>query len=257
MAFLGKQIFELYRRGLALFVLAPLILAIVMLPEFLQHIAEIQIGFFDSHAGAKLLANDPTRWAFGYAKLTGLLIGMLAAARYWGTRARGRKWWQLGDIRWVTLILSMLLFVGLSAAVGLLEHRIPDLPYKTLYWGTSIAVLPVILPIVGALLGDPRAHPLRDYWHDWRWLPLLVLLLGLAYLPGMAAHYGFHYLAFGAPRPIVWLLMILDPFAVGLIAANVGAALSLTYEAARGAGAAAHPEPGAASDDEGGSFNPA
>jgi hypothetical protein len=234
MAYIGQQIFELYRRGLALFVLAPVILAIVILPEFVQHVAEIQIGFFDSHAGAKLLANDPTRWAFGYAKLTGLLIGMLAAARYWGSLARGRRWWQLGDIRWIALILSMLLFVGVSVLVGLLEHRIPTLLFQILYWGTSIAVLPVILPIVGALLGDPQANPIRDYWRDWRVLPLLVLLLVLAYLPGMAAHYGFHYLAFGAPRPLVWALMVIDPFAVGLIASNVGAALALAHEAARG-----------------------
>lgn len=236
MAYLGKQIFELYRRGLALFTRAPWIVTLILVPEFLQHVAEIQIGFFDSHAAAKALANDPTRWAFGYAKLVGLLVAMLAAARYWGTLSRGRKWWQLGDIRWVVLIVSMVLFVGLSAAVGLLEHRIPGLLYKILYFGTSIAVLPIVFPIVGALLGDPQARVLRDYWRDWRWLPLLVLLLGLAYLPGMAAHYGLHYLAFGQPRPLVWLLMAIDPFAVALIAANVGGALSLAYEAARAAG---------------------
>ncbi|HVJ00531.1 MAG TPA: hypothetical protein VM662_00020 [Sphingomonas sp.] len=233
LGFFGRHVVELYRRGLKLFVRAPWIVAIVIVPEFLQHVAEIQIGFFDSRAAARTLANDPTRWAFGYAKLAGLLIAMLAAARYWGGQTSGRRWWQLGDIRRGTLAFSMLLFLGISAAVGLLEHRIPTLPYQLLYWGTSIAVLPFILSIVGALLGDPRAHPVREYWRNWRWVPLLLLLLVLAYLPGMTLHYGFHHFAFGRPPAFVWALMVLDAFAVALIATNVGAALALVDEADR------------------------
>lgn len=228
-----RQIAELYRRGFALFLVAPLIVAIQVVPEFLQHIVEIRIGMFDSIDQARALADDPRRWAFGYAKLAGLLIAIFASARYWATAERGGKWWRVGDIAWVPLVIALLLFAVVPLPLDLLKGRAPDWLYWTVYTVLSIAVLPLLFPILAALFGDQRQGVLSGYWRDWRWLPLFMLLLVVAYAPAMAAHLGLHRLALGAATPLLWALMAVDSLVVGLLASLVGAAFSLAYRAAR------------------------
>lgn len=227
---------QLYRRGFALFLLAPLIVAIVVVPEFLQHVVEIRLGMFDDIEAQRALANDPQRWAFGYAKLAGLLIAMFAAARFWGTRERDGAWWRLGDVDWLRLAIAFCLFLFAPLIVDLSRPVVPVWVYWTGYTIMSLATLPLIFPIIAALCGDRRSGVFTHYWRDIRWLPLLLVLLVAAYLPAMAAHYGMHYLATDAPVALVWGLMAIDSLIVGLIASLVGAALHLGYAAARPAG---------------------
>ncbi|MDF7777673.1 hypothetical protein P1X14_20630 [Sphingomonas sp. AOB5] len=236
--FTWQQLRELYRRGFVLFLIAPVIVAIVVIPEFVQHIVEIKIGMFDSRAAGHALANDPQRWTAGYFKLAGLLIAMLATARYWGARANGGKWWRLDQIAWVPLIVAALLFAFVPGIPDLLRAYVPVWLYYTLYTVFSLVTLPLIVPIVAALAGDRRVGLLGNYWRnfywrEWRWVPLLLVLLVAAYAPGMALHYGFHWIAVGQPAVLLWPIMVLDSLAVGLIASMAGAAFSLTYEAAR------------------------
>ena len=223
----------LYSRGFALFVLAPVIVAIVAIPEFLQHIAEINLGMFDGIAQAHAVANDPQRWAFGYAKLAGLALGMFAAARFWGVRDAGGRWWNLRNVAWVQLIIALIVFLFVPSIPDLVRRWLPEWAYVTLYWGLSLAVLPFLFPVLAALFGDRRVGPFANYWRDWRWVPLLILLMIAAYAPGMAAHYGLHRLAMGMPRLAVWPMMALDALVVALIASLVGAAFSLVHAAAR------------------------
>jgi hypothetical protein len=224
----------LYSRGFALFVLAPVIVAIVAVPEFIQHIAEIRLGMFDDIETARAMANGAERWAFGYAKLAGLAVGMLAAARFWGTRERGGRWWSLRGVAWWPLILSLAIFLLAPVLPDLVRAWIPGWLHLVTYWGLSLAVLPLLIAVLAALFGDRRVGPFANYWRDWRWVPLLLILLVAAYLPTMAAHYGLHRLALGAPKLAVWPLMALDALVVALIASLVGAALHLSYAAARG-----------------------
>jgi len=225
---------ELYRRGFALFLLAPVIIAIVAIPEFIQHVAEINLGMFDNIETARALANGAERWAFGYAKLAGLAIGMFAAARFWGTRdSAGGRWWELRNVAWVSLAIGLILFLFVPSIPDLVHRWLPEWAYQTLYWGLSLAVIPFLFVILAALFGDRRVGPFANYWLDWRWAPLLLLLLIAAYAPAMGAHYGLHRLALGAPKLAVWLLMAADALVVGLLASLVGAAFSLAHSAAR------------------------
>lgn len=231
--FTWRQLVELYRRGFAVFLIAPVIVALVVVPEFIQHIVEIHIGMFDSIEQGRALANDPARWMAGYFKLAGLGLAMLAAARYWAARAQGGTWWKLGEIAWLPLIGALLLFLLVPAIPDLVRAHVPVWTYWSGYTVLSLATLPLIVPIMAALAGDRRTGLLARYWRDWRYVPLLLLLLVAAYAPGMALHYGFHWIAIGRPAVLLWPIMALDSLAVGLIASTVGAALSLTYEAAR------------------------
>ncbi len=226
--FVGRQLRGLYRRGFALFLLAPVIIAIVVVPEFVQHWFEIRSGMFESVEHARALANDPQRWAFGYAKLAGLLIAMFAAARFWNAQARGGRWWDVREIAWLRLGVALALFALLPALADILRGPA--------YWVASIvlsiAVLPLLFVILGALFGARRPGLVESLRSGWRWLPLLVLLLVAAYLPPMAAHYGLHHVARGLATPLVWVLMMLDSLVVGLIATFTGAAFALAYDAA-------------------------
>ena len=85
--------------------LAPAVLALVVIPEFAQHVVEIRIGMFESAEAARSLQNEPTRWAFGYIKIAGLVLTFLAAARFWWTREHGGRWWDVRDLAWSRLAL--------------------------------------------------------------------------------------------------------------------------------------------------------
>ncbi|WP_404339259.1 hypothetical protein AB2M62_08200 [Sphingomonas sp. MMS12-HWE2-04] len=231
--FVWEQLVELYRRGFALFVLAPVIVALVVVPEFLQHIVEIRLGMFESIARGHGLANDPKRWAFGYAKLTGLLLAMLASARFWNAREQGGRWWDLRDIAWLRLAIALALFIGISASADLLRSHVAEWLFQAVNLTLSLVTLPLMLLILAALFGDHAGTLTAGYWRGWRWLPLFVLLLVAAYGPAMALHYGLHRLAIGQPEPLVWALMTLDALTVGLLASLTGAAFSLAYRAWR------------------------
>lgn len=79
----GRALIHLYPRGVSMIWLAPAALALVVIPEFAQHVVEVRLGMFDSVEAARSIQNDPTRWAFGYVKIAGLVLTFLAAARFW------------------------------------------------------------------------------------------------------------------------------------------------------------------------------
>jgi hypothetical protein len=233
MRFVGQQLAELYRRGFALFLLAPLIVALVVIPEFLQHIVEIRLGMFESVERFRALGSDPTRWAFGYVKLAGLALSMVAAARFWGVRETGGIWWNLRDVAWIPLCIGTALFIFVPAVSDPFVGRIPEWLHQIILWGLSIAVLPLLFVVLAALFGDRSTRFVEGYRRGWRWLPLLALLLVVAYGPALALHLGLHRLAAGLATPIVWALMTVDALVVGLLASLAGAALSLAYRAWR------------------------
>lgn len=72
------------RDGFALFWLAPLIAALIVVPEFVQHIAEIRIGMFESKEAFTALADDPRRMFWGFLKIAGFLLAILATIRFGG-----------------------------------------------------------------------------------------------------------------------------------------------------------------------------
>ena len=56
-----SSIVALYRRGISMLWVAPAVLALVVVPEFLQHVAEINLGMFDNRESARAAAEDPLR----------------------------------------------------------------------------------------------------------------------------------------------------------------------------------------------------
>lgn len=221
---------EYFTRGVSLFRVGPIVVALVVLPEFAQHIAEIHLGMFDSRAAAQAAANDPLRWAFGYAKIAGLTLTFFAAARFWWCRAHGGGWYDLREIGWGRLLLGLLLFVVIGS-VGALFPLLTGAPAPMAASIVSnLLSLPFVFVMLAGLFGD-RATAVRIVLtKSWPWLLLLALLLPIGFAPLSWLHGMNHKWALGAPDAAVWGLMVLDSLVVGLMASFVGAALFIAYD---------------------------
>ena len=227
----GQALARLYPMGFSLLWKAPLVLALVIVPEFIQHIVEIRLGMFDSAEAFRALSADPTRMAFGIAKIIGLIAAMLAAARFWATRDSGRAWYGIADIAWRRFALGFLLFMLLPAAPALLEPQIGKPNAQAIGIVMSLIMLPMLFLMLAGLFGD-RQTTSRDMWRrSWPWAVLMAALLVLAFAPAQWLHGMNHRWALGADPALVWALMIFDSLLVGLLAGLVGTAFYLGYTA--------------------------
>ena len=215
--------------------LAPAVLALVIIPEFAQHVVEIRLGMFDSAEAARSLQNEPTRWAFGYVKFAGLVLTFLAAACFWWTREHGGRWWDVRDLAWPRLALGALIVFGVGSLPELLRSMLDETSMKVLATVWMLLTLPGLFILLAGLFGD-KATPIAAMWRrGWPWLLLTALLLVLAFAPASWLHAMNHRWAMGAEPAVLWGLMIWDSVLVGLLAGLVGTALHLGY-----AGFAAH-----------------
>lgn len=227
----GRALADLYPHGVSLFLVAPAVVALVVIPEFAQHVAEIQLGMFDGREQALAVADSPTRMAFGYVKVAGLVAAILASARFWWTRRAGRHWADPRGIAWGRFLLGAALFMGIPALPELVKGQVDNWLYQTLVWGLSLIMLPMAFLMLAGLFGD-RDTPVSAMWRRaWPWLLLTVVLLVLAFAPASWLHQMNHRWAMGADPVVVWALMIFDSLLVGLLAGLTGTAFYLGYAA--------------------------
>lgn len=213
--------------GLSLFWLAPLIPLIAIAPEFAQHVAEIQLGMFASEEAFNAEAMSEERWFYAYFKIAGLLIAVFAAARFLG--GAGKRWWDLRTIAWKQFLIALALNAAVTA-IGLgaeqaFDGEVPafiNIPFQ-------IATLPLLIYLIGPLLGDNTMTLRRAYTTGWI-AAILVAIFGLlAWGPAQLVHQYNHTLALGQSEAIVWALMIWDSLLVGLMACWMGASLAAGY----------------------------
>ena len=237
---LGAGLKTTFLGGSRLLLLAPLIPLLAIVPEFLQHIAEIKLGMFESKAAFTALAMDPTRWAFGYAKVAGLVLAMFAAARYWG--GAHDRWWDLRTIAWRPFLIALAGNAALTIALFAVGSRLSLAAKPVFDVIVTIATFPMLVWVIGPLLGDRTMTLRRAYISGWSRLLLMVLLAIAAFWPASQLHRLDHLGAMGAPQAAVWALMVWDAVVVGLIACWTGAALGAGY---RGSEADVDREPSA------------
>ena len=225
------SLIEQYRKGFALFIVGPLVLALIIIPEFAQHVVEIQIGMFDSREAAKALGNDPTRWAFGYVKLAGLVLTFFAAARFWWTREQGGTWWDLRQMHWPNFIIGAALFIGIGMLAEPFQAYVGVTPFTLLQLFVSLLSLPMLFYALSGLFDDGSVTIKQAMTRSWAYLPLLLFLLAAGFAPAQILHGLNHSWALGQPPALVWALMIFDSLVVGLLASLVGSAMYVAYAA--------------------------
>lgn len=221
---------EYFVRSVSLLWAGPIVAALVVLPEFAQHVAEIQLGMFDSRAAALAAADHPLRMGFGYVKIAGLALTFLASARFWWCRAHGGCWYDLRHVGWLRLLIGFVLFMAIGSVPELAQpltgHKAPIAAIVI----ASLLSLPFLFVMLAGLFGD-RVTPLNTLiLKSWPFLLLIALLLPLGFAPLSWLHTMNHSWAMGAPGAAVWALMIFDSLVVGLLASSVGAAMFVAYD---------------------------
>ena len=218
-----------YRLSGRMFWIAPAIVAIAVLPELVQHGAEMKLGMFASKEAFRALANDPTRWAFGYAKIAGLWLGILLTVRFLASENwRGVFRMPLRDLG------RLVLAIGTTLLVDEALKRAGQAVGAATAFGALSAFLQAGLTLyVVAIVASERTIDLRGAF--WRFLPtslLLTLLMAVAFVPAQALHTANHLLAMGRPMGVVGAIMLFDSLLVGLMATLIGSAMFVAVRAA-------------------------
>lgn len=225
----GRALLDTYRLGGRAFVVAPVLVAIAVVPEFVQHVAEIRLGMFDSLADARALANDPTRWRFGYAKLAGFGLSILLVARFWATGSV-RRAVLMPPLALVRLLLAFAVLMGVGWAFEQLVARTDSTPawlaVSIVSWSLQMGLT---VWLVAALVEDDETSVTTAFTRRLPSALLLTLLLAAAFFPAQIVHGLNHKFALGQPDAVVWALMVWDSAVVGLIAALTGSALWVGY----------------------------
>ena len=225
-AAVGRSLRELVigtaRDTLRLWRIAIWIPLLVVIPEFIQHVVEIKLGMFDSREAFKALNADPQRMLFGYLKLAGLLSAYIAAAGFWSRRS-GHK------VRWAAAGIALMLNLIPFALLLPIEGRVSAQVWTTINIVVSIASLPLLVLLLGALFGDPEMTLGNAYRRGWGKAVRIALLVPLGWFPLSLIHHYDHLFALGQPQGIIWGLMVWDAVVVGLLACWAGTALHHGY----------------------------
>lgn len=213
------------RDAVRLFWLVPLIPLVAVLPEFAQHVWEVNAGMFASKTAFNALAMDPMRWQFGYFKIAGLVLSILAAARFWAAQRARQRFFDPQAVAWKAFGLALLLNMILTA----LSYLIGQTVLGQFKQATDLAVMVVTLPLlpllIAPLLGIGDFTLRRAYTAGW-WIALRTAVIVAAwYAPLQWLHGLDHKLAFGQSEALVWALMVWDSLVVGLMACVMGTGL--------------------------------
>ena len=231
--FVWSSLVTQYKQAIALFMIAPAIIALVSVPEFAQHVVEIHIGMFASRDAAASLQNDQARWIFGYVKILGLVLAILGSARFWWCYSSGGKWQNIFAVDWLKFFAGLACFILIGIVALPLQNYIPRVGFAIINIALSIASLPFIFMMSAGLFGDSSLRISHILKRSWPYLLLLGLLLFFGFAPWQWLHGMNHKWAFGSSPTVVWMLMIFDSLVVGLMASLVGSGIAVSYMAFR------------------------
>lgn len=209
----------------------PLLFAVPVLAEFVQHVIEMRIGMYDSLAAAQAVEMNGARLGWGLVKALSITLATFWVARFLilrGGAAEARRadpvavrlfsWvvlWSLG------LTVAMLWGGGWMHAIGLGAYAMAaGITAFALTFALGILLAPWK---VGAALGNEELGFLRSIglvgWGAWWGMIFSLLTL----LPMMIVHYGLSFLAMGSPEGAAWAILALDALVVGYLAAVIAA----------------------------------
>lgn len=224
-----RRFLEALRNAPRLVWLAPIIPALVVVPEFLQHFAEISIGMFDSKSQFVQLSDDPRRMVWGYLKLAGLVAALLATIRFWGAYERRQKWWDFRLLAWRNVMIAMGLLI-VTAIPAEIARAVLDPDMATIIGLiVGILTLPLIVLLVAGLVGDKSAGLASVYKTGWLAALRIVVFAAAVWLPLQWLHGLNHDWAMGQSAAAVWGLMIFNSIVVGALAVFVGTSIHHGY----------------------------
>lgn len=225
MTFWGAAV-ECFRWSARLVWTIPLLAALVVGLEGLQHLIEWRAGMYASLAAAKAAEHDPARMAFGLVKVAGLTV-----LHYWTTRfivsggsvqrtfasdpVAARKFAAYVAFALALAATQLWLPIWMLAA-GASQQQIVAVAAGSMVVGVPLGT--ALAPwSVGAALGDPEAgplHALRRAWGSILWgMALTLVVIG----PVMAAHYVLGLGAIGQRPSVAAGMLVSDTLLVGFL----------------------------------------
>lgn len=217
------------------FVIAlPLIAALVIAVEAVQHVVEWRIGMFASTDAAEALGAHPARMGFGYVKVAILFLVSFWVLRFLGfdgdarrAVAPDRTAYRLFAI--VLLFEAAMLLVQERSGVWLAELVPPGA--ALLFAALAAMLVAMFLELylaawkTGAALGNPRltifasarAMHGRIWWSFGFTLAMMI--------PLMIVHYALNGFAIGRAPALAWAMLAVDSLLVGYLAALLPAAV--------------------------------
>lgn len=214
-----------YRSSARVAIERPLLFALPLITEFLQHVVEYRVGMFDNIAAMEATGAHPARMAFGELKVLSLLV-----ITYWVIRQLGNmdgaRLRVLGERSSLLLFLGVMVWSMLSGLPQLYGGMVlgPYLPEKALIWlgvgyFLTFTALDLYLAVwkVGAALGN-RALGIRAsfrimHGNFWWSLGFFVAM----FLPLMIVHYALNGLAVGKATGLLWAMLTVDAAVVGYL----------------------------------------
>ena len=222
-----KQITETYRTSWRFSWAFPVLIAVPVVVEMIQHIIEIRHGMYVDRAGALAAESDSLRLGWGLFKVLALTGVTYWMARFMAGLDRGRVA-SLEPLP-ARLFAMVLLFQAVATALSmwggnfLRASGVPDAAMMPLGIGYTVALLflGVLLEPwkVASALGNPAIGWSRSIGMVAPILPWSLAFTLSMMLPLMVVHYLAAGLAVGSPPMMVWVLMIADALLVGYLAA--------------------------------------
>ena len=216
-----------YRDGARVAVGLPWLFGGIILWEFVQHVIEYRIGFFDSPAAAKAVALDQGRMALGWVKMILVYVGGFFAIRYCVIgSAKGVMTPRPGTIaRYLPYIAySLCLFALIFYAPQMVAE-----PRVMLLRGVvgigQLLVEPLLMAwIVSAATDGPVRGPMQSARAIGPLYVRGLLLFFLVRTPIGVLHQFLGTWGIGEATPLLWPMLVLDAVVVGLLVAIIPAA---------------------------------
>jgi len=191
----------------------PLLLLLPVTFEFLQHLAEIHIGMYDSITMAKSVEHHPVRMVFGLLKIAALIIPGFWVARFLGLRDRRR----VTRLEQPALRLSagVFAFSMLTSAISLFILPLAGVLQLPLMIGWMVAGFLFAAWSAAAPLGNTEIGFSKSIAVMLPRLPWSVAFGITAFMPLMIPHYVLGALALLGPHTILWPTLMADALLVG------------------------------------------
>lgn len=205
----------------------PLVFALPVAVEGIQHIIEWRIGMFESAAMASAVEDHPARSAWACIK-----IGTLVLMGWWvwrflgfaGDRARTMRWDAFAAARYSLVLIFSAAITVLEMQVGALLGGAFESSRHVLLAGVGLMLVAIALELyfapwkVGAALGRPEASLAASFkaMHgNVAWSFGLTLAM---FFPIMILHYALGLLPIVLPPAAGAIFLVLDSLLVGYLA---------------------------------------
>lgn len=222
-----RQVGELYRGGWRFALACPLLFAVPVVAELIQHAAELHIGMYESFARFEATGSDPLRTATGAFKTLALMLPAYWFVRYIGNgeSAAAAKSLDARSLRlfapvmaWAVTWSVAFMFGGtVMAAWGVGTTAVFNIGVgvflSSIVLETYLAPWKAAAPLGNARIGFGRSIGLVRGHLLWS-----LAVFVLAFLPLMVVHYGLAVFAIGRPMPVVVAVLVADALVVGLLA---------------------------------------